>query len=573
MDVLDADDTKSQLQTQESDNSALIGFQKGSIEYNNIINLLQKQCDLNPLNIALKTTTDTFTYGEMWEEIRRMQKIVKSAAITCRADDAKEIIAINLPNSVAYVVSVLCILGCNHAFVPIPTDIPTERVAFILNDANVDKMITTQQKADTCDIKNLSDKISVIFRHCISDEEILMIELDKGDTSRPERKRTDISSNKEGSLPNNSDADFSHIIYTSGSTGKPKGVKIKESSVINVAQALIRKWGIDQSDVIAQVASIGFDVSIIEIFNAVLSGSSLAILRDKERLGSEFIKAMNKMKVTNFIECPTVFNSYFPSDFPTLKTAISGGEPCGSDIAKRWTSKNIRFFNAYGPTEGTVCTTSYEFIPDSTSKTINRDLPIGKAIDGVQVYLLDDTMTPVPHGAVGEIYIGGKGVSNGYIGQAHHYTTDRFLQNPLENKPYTSMLYKTRDYAFEDKDGNITLTGRFEHKIELNGHKVDLNEIEQSLNGQPKIDMAVVVAHKCTLTKDLSIVAFVTPTRVDITELRQDLSKELPCYMIPTFIIKMDIRDFPKTLNNKVDRKHLETDESIHECVCAQSEK
>ena len=566
MDASKADNNKRKLQSKDEDVCVLDEGDKellGDKDYNRIINLLRRQCDLTPMDIALKTTTDAFTYGKMWKEIVVMkQKIITSSPKQCQTNDAKEIIAINLPNSIAYVVSLLSILSCNHAFLPIPTDIPTERVTFILSDAHVDKMITTKQKNDTCRFED-TDKLCVLFGHRISDEDIVMLEFSKD--TRFKGKLADRNIDKENSHLYDDDKDFSHIVYTSGSTGKPKGVKLRESSLINVAQALIQKWGIDQSDVIAQVASIGFDVSVLEIFNAMLSGASLAILRDKERLGSEFITAMNKMKVTHLIECPTVFNSHTPDDFPTLMTVISGGEPCGSDIAKKWTSKNIRFFNAYGPTEGTVCTATYEFFADSTQANINTDLPIGKAIEGVQIYLLDDNMAPVPCGAVGELYIGGKGVSHGYIGHAYHYTEDRFLPKPLEYKPDKSVLYKTRDYAFEDKNGNLTLTGRFEHRIELNGHNVDLNEIEQYLNRQPTIDVAVVVAHTCALTKDSSTVAFVAPTTVDITYLRRELSNCLPDYMRPSFIVKKDICDFPKTLSNKIDRKHLETDESIHE--------
>ena len=530
---------------------------------NKLMNLLQWKCDITPTNIALKTTNDAFTYEKLRKEILVMkEKILTSSAKLCGANDTKEIIAINLPNSIAYVVSVLSVLGSNRAFLPIPTDIPIERVAFILKDAKVDKMITTKQKKDEGALKDLSDNTSVLYTHSVSGVDLVMVEI-SNDGTGSEKKLTKMNNDKEYSCPND-DADFSHIIYTSGSTGNPKGVKIKETSLINVAHTMIRIWGINQGDTVAQVASIGFDVSVMEIFIAMLSGAALAILRDNERLGSEFITAMNGMKVTHFIECPTVFNSHSPDDFPTLMTAISGGEPCGSDIAKKWTSKNIRFFNAYGPTEGTVCTTTYEFIADSTYGDINTDLPIGKAVDRVQVYLLDDNMRPVPCGAVGELYIGGRGVSRGYIGHAHHYTSERFLHNPMENNPDKSRLYKTRDYAFEDKNGDLTLTGRFEHRIELNGREVDLSEIEQTINRQPTIQVAVVVAHNCSLTKDASIVAFVAPSAVDITKLRQELSSCLPNYKIPSIIVKKDIREFPKTLSNKIDRKQLETDESVH---------
>ena len=524
--------------------------------------LVQRQCMLTPLSIALKTTAYVFTYKKMSEEINQMQKILSPTIH--RSAGPKEIIAIHLPNSIAYIVSLLAIVGCKFAFLPIPIDMPPERVIFTLKDADVKKMIIKKENAAKCDLNGLSASMRVVFKHIIANEEIVMLDFNKEENGRRKNPNIESDSGKENQPRNQTDEDFSYIMYTSGSTGRPKGVKVKESSVINLARAQINVWDLGPGDVIAQFASIGFDASVSEIFTSILSGASLAVLGQNERLGSDFVTAMNKMKVTAITLPPSALNIYSPDDLPSLQKVVTAGEACTLNTAMKWTSvEDVRFFNAYGPTEGTVCATCHEYVPGTKYEDVNRELPIGKAIDGVQVYLFDDFMNPVPPDVVGEIYIGGRGLAHGYIGHAQHYTPERFVQNPLTNKP--SLLYKTGDHAFQDPEGNITFIGRLDDQVKIRGHRVDLSEIEQVLIQHMKIEMAVVVVHKCSSTKDLSIAAFVAPTFIYISELREYLAKVLPKYMIPTYITKLEVSDFPKTLNGKVNRKVLETDESIHE--------
>lgn len=528
-----------------------------------LIGLVQRQCVLTPLSIALKTTSHVFTYKKMSEEISHLRNnLLKNQLQPARS---REIIAIHLPNSIAYVVSILAVIGCKYSYLPIPVDMPADRIIFTLKDAKVRRMIMMAHTANNCDLNGLSAAMKTVFKHSIADEEIVMVDFNRENNERIVELNSNYHNNsaKHAEPTQNIDEDFSYVMYTSGSTGRPKGVKVRESGVVNLARAQIQVWDLGPGDVIAQFASIGFDATISEIFTSILSGASLAILGQKERLGSDFVSAMNKMKVTTITLPPSALNIYAPNDMPTLRKVVTAGEACTLNTAMKWTaSENVRFFNAYGPTEGTVCATCHEYTSGTRYEDVNRELPIGKAIDGVQVYLFDDFMNPVPPDVVGEIYIGGKGLAHGYIGHAHHFTNDRFVQNPLTNK--AALLYKTGDHAFQDPDGNITFIGRLDDQIKIRGHRVDLSEIEQVLIQHPKIDMAVVVVHKCSSTKDLSIAAYVAPTFIYISELREYLSKVLPKYMIPTYISKMEVADLPKTLNGKVNRKVLEVDESIH---------
>ena len=531
-----------------------------SLEANDVeslIDLVHRQCERKPENIALKTTAHTLSYKELWDEVNKM-KVVLSKSL--RQDtSSKEIIAISLPNSVGYIVSLLSVTACGGAFLPLPVDMPKERLISLLNDACVRKVIKTK------DSDNIISSSKVLLNHTISGEDIVLVDVhvDTTKTDKQKDDKNDDTNYKCKLVKNERSEDFSYVMYTSGSTGKPKGVKVKESGVINVARALIKAWCIAPEDVIAQFASIGFDASIVEIFIPLLSGASLAILKEQERLGENFIQVMNELCVTCVTLPSSALSVYRPDMFKTLQKIISAGEVCSLKIARKWAANNnIRFFNAYGLTEATVCAMSYEYLDNATPANV-EDLPIGKAIDGIEIYLLDDFLEKVQRGIVGEIYIGGKGVTHGYIGHARQLSGNRFLKDPFVDVP--TRMFKTGDYAVEDIDGNIYFMGRCDDQVKIRGHRVDLQEIENAINSHSEIALAVVIVHKCKVMKDNFLAAFVISVKIDIRELREYLSKLLPKYMIPTFFKQLKESDIPKTINCKIDRKSLEIDESVHE--------
>lgn len=525
----------------------------------NISKLIDCQCKLTPLSTAVKTTSSFMTYSKLADEINQLGD--KLYDVIDKDNIAKPVIGIHMPNSVAYVLSVLAIAKNRLAFLPLPVDIPADRLCFALKDARVRQILMTKETFENCDFNGMTVRMRPIFKHQIQRETVVLVEFGKEtiDNNDEENSERICEENKATFYDEN---DFLYLMYTSGSTGRPKGVKVRESSVINLARAQIIKWDIVPGDVIAQFASIGFDATVSEIFTALLSGATLAVLGSMERLGGDFVSAMSKMKVSVITLPPSALNIYSPEELHTLKKVVSAGEACTLNVAMKWTSADVRFFNAYGPTEGTVCATVFEYITGTRFEDVNRDLPIGHAIDGVQVYLFDDFMHPVPSGVVGEIYIGGKGLSHGYVGHACRFTKDRFVQNPLTNT--RSLLYKTGDHAFQDLDGNITYIGRTDDQVKIRGHRIDLSEIEQVLIQHPQIDMAIVVVHKCYSTNDKSVAAYVAPTFVYLSELREYLENVLPKYMVPTYIKKVEVKDLPKTTNGKIDRKKLEVDESVH---------
>lgn len=516
-----------------------------------IIDIFQSCSECFKSRIAMKTSTTSMTYEDTMHRIEILSVLLRETTVNGR----KRVIGLHLPNSIAYVISALSVLKCKYIFLPLPLDYPQERFLFTLKDSQVRTIVTTKERIGDINFKELAANPRIVQGGTIDGIELCLVhfELDEN-----ENMRANVFSKKD--IFEN----LAYIMYTSGSTGKPKGVKVRESSVVNLAKAQIKLWDLNPNDVIAQFASIGFDATISEIFTSLFSGATLAILEERERLGQEFLLSMNRHKITTITLPPSLLNIYSPKDLPYLKKIVTAGEACTLTTAVKWAEKNVRrFFNAYGPTEATVCATCFEFIQEAKHEDINCELPIGQSIAGVDVYLFDDYMKPLPPGVIGEIYIGGLGLSEGYHGHASHLTKERFVQNPMINSP--SVLYRTGDHGLQDAQGNITFVGRLDDMVKIRGQRVDLNEIEQVLIQHPKVDIAVVVPHRCINNNELSIAAFVAPTFVFSSELREYLVKVLPKFMIPTFIKKLDLSEFPKTINGKLDKKKLEKDESIHE--------
>lgn len=246
-----------------------------------------------------------------------------------------------------------------------------------------------------------------------------------------------------------------------------------------------------------------------------------------------------------------------PTDeLPDLQSLIVAGESSSADLLKKW-CQNRHVFNAYGPTESTVCTT-IALIKDPQEKP-----PIGKPLGNFQVYILDPCLNPVPIGINGELYIGGEGLAKGYLGQPE-LTNSKFISNPFNDDP-ASRLYKTGDIVRYLADGNIDFMGRIDHQIKIRGFRIELGEIETVLSQHPQVQEGIVIAREDELgVKRLS--AYVIPVTQQLTrqELRQFLQDKLPNYMVPAFLMLLD--SFPLTPNGKVDRRALPIPEiDLHE--------
>ena len=347
------------------------------------------------------------------------------------------------------------------------------------------------------------------------------------------------------------------MIYTSGSTGKPKGVLLAHKGVCNLATQQRKIFNIKAQSRVLQFASFSFDASVWEIFMALGSGATL-VMGDSDSLlpGENLLNLLKKQKITIATLPPSALAVMPTDELPDLQSLIVAGESSSADLLKKW-CQNRHVFNAYGPTESTVCTT-IALIKDPQEKP-----PIGKPLGNFQVYILDPCLNPVPIGINGELYIGGEGLAKGYLGQPE-LTNSKFISNPFNDDP-ASRLYKTGDIVRYLADGNIDFMGRIDHQIKIRGFRIELGEIETVLSQHPQVQEGIVIAREDELgVKRLS--AYVIPVTQQLTrqELRQFLQDKLPNYMVPAFLMLLD--SFPLTPNGKVDRRALPIPEiDLHE--------
>jgi amino acid adenylation domain-containing protein len=349
-----------------------------------------------------------------------------------------------------------------------------------------------------------------------------------------------------------------YVIYTSGSTGKPKGVLVEHRGVGNTLWASREAWAVGPGKRVLQCASASFDASVYEIFMALLEGATL-VLAPREALlpGAELARVLREERVTTTLLTPSVLEVTPAEGLPALETVLAGAEACHPGLVERW-GRGRRFVNAYGPTESSICATVTECSPGTTVTPIGRPLP------GTRAYVLDARLRPVSTGARGELYLGGAGVSRGYLGRPE-LTAERFIPDPFSEEP-GARLYRTGDVARWLPDGQLEFLGRADSQVKLRGFRIELGEIEAALRAQPSVGEAVVVLRKRTGGEPW-LVAYVVARaggpELSARELRERLGTRLPEYMVPAAFVVLEA--LPLTTSGKVDRRALPAPERSRE--------
>jgi amino acid adenylation domain-containing protein len=490
--------------------------------------LFEAQVERTPQAIALVFNKSTITYQELNAQANQLANYLRAIGIRpeMRVGVARE-------RSPLTIVSILAILKAGGVYVPLDPTYPQERLAFMVEDARL-SVLLTQQSLDIAPgqktiVVDLDKEWEIIARH--------------SDTN-PHQVVT----------PDN----VAYIIYTSGSTGKPKGVLLEHRGLCNLATAQIQAFNVRPDSRVLQFASLSFDASISEIFMALVAGASLCVATTDDLLpGRNLTRLLRDRAITTVTLPPSVLAVLPAEELPDLQTIIVAGEACPPDLVARWASGR-RFFNAYGPTEATVCATIAE-----CSDAQNQP-PIGRPIANTQAYILDRHLQPVPIGVPGELYIGGLGLARGYL-NLPELTQEKFIPNPFKNAGGSSQeaerhgdtrFYKTGDLVRYLPDGNIEFLGRIDHQVKIRGFRIELGEIETVLRQHPDILTCVVTTYEDQSGKRL--VAYVVPQNgitLNHQELKDCLKEHLPDYMVPAAWIILD--SLPLTPSGKVDRKAL----------------
>ncbi|MDB9391496.1 non-ribosomal peptide synthase/polyketide synthase [Microcystis aeruginosa] len=524
------------LLTESETNQLLIEWNNTQVdypEYKCIHQLFEEQVKRTPDAVGVVCSQQQLTYNELNCRANQLAHYLRKLGVK-----ADTLVGISLERSLDMIVGLLGILKAGGAYVPLDPDYPSERLQFAIADAQLSLLLTQE---------GLIDKLP--------EHQARLILLD--------RFTEEINQNSQDNLTGVVTANnLANLIYTSGSTGKPKGVMVEHRGLFNLATAQIKTFNLQSNSRLLQFASLNFDASIWEIIMAIGAGATLYLdTKDALMPGLPLMGRLKDYGITHITLPPSALAALPLEEIPELQTIIVGGEACSEELIKQWaTGRN--FFNAYGPTETSVCATVEKWT-DATEK-----ITIGRPIANTQIYILDSHLQPVPIGVPGELHIGGMGLARGYLNRPE-LTQEKFIPNPFEkdevipptplnkggNEP--SKLYKTGDLARYLPDGKIEYLGRIDNQVKLRGFRIELGEIEALLNQNEAVQSSCVIVREDNLG-DKRLVAYVVPQpeiNLTINEIRQFLRAKLPDYMVPTAFIRLDT--FPLTPNGKIDRRAL----------------
>ncbi|KAL2916101.1 hypothetical protein HK105_204192 [Polyrhizophydium stewartii] len=423
-------------------------------------------------------------------------------------------VAVVMQRSIEFVVALVGVLKAGATIVPVDSSFPADRIQFMLDDASVCAIVTTASEAGRIAQLSVGDRAVVV-----ADARALLA---SGVSFTPSAQHT-----AKG------DDDVFMILYTSGSTGKPKGVPALHAGAINTIDNYCPLIGHLEGHRVAQFMAIGFDVCAAEIWGA-LSHGAVIVLRDEDALAT--IKKVDSVFLT-----PTgLAHLGSPSRFPNLKFVAVAGESLSQELADLW-SPHCVFYNIYGPTEITLFSTI-------TQISFGDKVTVGRTPVNTNVYVLDSEMRKVPFGVVGEVFLGGIGITPGYLNRPD-LTAERYLPDPFSPEPGARM-FRTGDLGRLLPDGNFEILGRMDDQVKLKGYRIELDEVAAAMMRHPRVSAAAAVVKDKT-----HLVGFVVPADVDHDELRDVVAAALPAYMVPAVFVGLAV--MPTNTNGKTDKKAL----------------
>lgn len=499
--------------------------------------LIEAQAERTPEAIAVVCGDQQLSYQAFNQQANQLAHYLRSLGV--RSGD---LVAISAERSPALLVAFLAVLKTGAAYVPLDPAYPHARRAYKLKDAQVS--IVLSEAALLPDLPK-------------SDAQVVLLDQDW----------SKIAQYSQQNLPELATPDhLAYVIYTSGSTGNPKGVTISHRSMVNHSLAIAKAYAISSQDRVLQFSSMSFDIIIEELFPSWISGAAV-VLRRQEHISANRLLAFVAAEQITVLNLPTAFwhqlvgssvlaQKAMPS---CVRLVVVGGEKASRSLYLKWHQQvgtYPRWLNAYGPTETTVTATLYDPAASPATLTSRRnELPIGKPLDNLVLHVLDANLQPVPIGVAGELYIGGAGLSSGYLNRPD-LTESRFIANPISPER-SDYLYKTGDLVRYLADGNVEFIGRADFQVKIRGFRIELGEIEAVLEKHPQVQQSVVLAQPDSAgEKRLVAYLLADPAEpLEMEQLRDFVALRLPDYMVPFAFVTLE--SLPLTPNGKVDRRAL----------------
>ncbi|MDH1459526.1 non-ribosomal peptide synthase/polyketide synthase [Delftia tsuruhatensis] len=490
--------------------------------------LIERQAQARPDAVALVFGDQVLSYDQL--NRRANQLAHRLMALGVRPETR---VGIAMERSIEMVVGLLAIMKAGGAYVPLDPDHPPERLAQMIEDGAVRRLLTH----------------SALRKRLPAGEDLQWLDIDRIDVAGESQRNPVVAVHGEH---------LAYVIFTSGSTGRPKGAANRHAALHNRLAWMQQAHALDASDAVLQKTPFSFDVSVWEFFWPLMAGARLVMAapgdhRDPARL----VALITGHGVTTVHFVPSMLQAFVAhagvAACTGLRRILCSGEalPAEAQNAVFRLLPGAGLYNLYGPTEAAIDVTHWRCRDDG-----RLQVPIGRPISGIRTYVLDCAMRPAPQGVAGELYLGGMGLARGYLNRPA-LTAERFVADPLDTQG--GLLYRTGDLVRWNVDGQIEYLGRLDHQVKIRGLRIELGEIEAHLLAQPGVREAVVVAAQATSgAAGARLVAYVAGPDADAglaETLRQALARRLPDYMQPSAIVVLPA--LALNANGKVDRKAL----------------
>lgn len=476
--------------------------------------LFEEQVVKTPNQTALVFGDTQLTYQELNDKVNSLAHYLQNLGITPHS-----IIGIMVNRSLEMFIAMLGVLKAGATYLPIDPEYPVDRIHYMLTDSKASLLLINH---------DLKDKIDFEHKICVDLTEPIYLQ--------PSHNIQKI----------NNPEDAMYIIYTSGSTGLPKGVVLTHKNIVNFIYGTSKVINFSGKTIVS-LTTISFDIFVLESFLALLNGLKIVIANEEEQRNVSLFNNLCLKNNVHIIQTTPSRLQAFLADhtdyLANITDILVGGEPLpASLLTNLQKSSKAKIYNMYGPTETAVWST----ICDVTNST---NITIGKPISNTYCYILDENGRLLPPNVPGNLFIGGDGVSNGYL-YKEELTKEKFVPNPYHN----GFMYNTNDLAYYTFTGELVHLGRTDFQVKINGYRIELGEIENKISQFPNIQTAIVNNLKVD-NHSVLVAYFTASNKLDISLLKKNLQNTLPQYMIPQFFMQLD--EFPYTPNGKIDRKRL----------------
>ena len=491
-----------------------------------VIDAFLKYAELQPEDAALIFRGESMTYGELDRRVRTLAAFLKDNGVS-----PDTIVGLSLERSFEMVVGMYAIVLAGGSYLPIEPTLPTDYIAYIMEDSRLSLVLSKEN-----------------YRSLFPDVN-RFIALDTYDF---------FDSHIESDFPVIDPDSRVYILYTSGSTGRPKGVEITHRGLINRVFWMDAEYKLAKSDVLFQKTPYNFDVSGWEFWWPLMKGVPLVIAEpDGHKDNSYLIDTIEKAKISIIHFVPSMLREFLktckPGNCSSLRDVMCSGEALPAAVVREFYEilPHVRLHNLYGPTEAAIDVTYWPCPLDC------KVVPIGRPVANMKIHILDEALNLLPPGVTGEIYLAGVQLARGYLNKPE-LTVERFVSNPFEG----GKMYKTGDLGQWNLAGEILYFGRSDSQVQLHGLRIELGEVENSINDHPAVETAAVILHG-EFGADQSLIAYIVK-REDLSaeELISYLRSRLPLHMVPKRIIFLE--EISLNANGKLDRKTLPEPETLN---------